>query len=660
MLASRSWQLTKPMRQVIGATRSYTDGFATLQSKLSKLSLRELKGRLNNLLEAPEKDEKETKEPLARKRFASFGQAQPLFPETVVMFALVPFDDVGGGQRSAQLARVLTARGFRVVYVYLYKKYNFTTQSFEDSHVDVPRLSHLHIDEVTPFTVLQNVAPGSTAIFEAPHPRYEAFFDTCRRVGLHTVFELIDAWDTSLGGDWYRPEVMTRFVRESDSAVGTARALVESLKTHGRKDPLYLPNAGNEQLFDMTASYERPRDMEAGTRALVYVGSLYGEWFGWEYVSAAAAACPEAIVYLIGDPPKDRVVPSNVRFLGPRPIEEVPAYLAHADATLLPFLPGKISDAVSPIKIFEYLFMGKPVISTDLPEIRGYPNVHIAGSAEHFGRLCADVNGTETRPERFIMANSWAHRADHLVKLSAQQQISLVVSGEASAEGVRRLFESLKLHGVAHVREVVWLCGGFESKLAAELSQGGPKLVTVAERANTLMHAWDLAKAHCAGNVVGFIDVGQWFTSRGVFDEAQVLLHQRATIGAVGVGAGWLTRGTLETHSLEGRAAKAHTTYRQQGYRTDVAFLQKTGLFVRRPLLDGLKVEGPAWDGSTFEMAEVSFQLRELGFELAWRDLTGLRPGAAKTEPVATSEQTEQFTSRWQHRADLFLGRPPA
>lgn len=659
MQTSKSWQITRPMRDVAGVTRTYTHQFQGLQSKLRKLSLRELGGRLSMLLDAPAKEESPPTLPAAqRPRFPTLGQALPLFPETVVMFALVPFDDVGGGQRSAQLARVLTARGYRVVYVYLYKKYNFAKGGFEDSHVDVPRLSHLHIDDVTPLTVLQNVAPGSTAIFEAPHPRYEAFFDTCRRVGLNTVFELIDAWDTSLGGDWFKPELMKRFVLESDAAVGTAHALVESLKKYGRKDPLYLPNAGNEQLFDFTATYERPRDLEAGRRALTYVGSLYGEWFGWDYIQAAAEACPDALIYLIGDPPKDKLVATNVRLLGPRPIEQVPAYLAHSDATLLPFIPGKISDAVSPIKIFEYLFMGKPVVATDLPEIRAYPNVHIANSVEHFGRLCADVEGTSVRPERFISANSWAYRADQVLPLKAQPHVSLIVTGEATAESVRRFFETLKLHASQHVTEVVWLSGGLETKLLAEVTGSGPKVVPIPERAATLMQAWDLGKPHCTGTLVGFVDIGQWFTSRGAFEEASLLLRQRATIGAVSTAASWLTRGTLEAQRVEPRSAQAHPTYRQQGYRTDVAYLDKSGLFIRRELLGQLKVEGAAWDGSTFEMAELSFQLRELGFELAWRDLTGLRPPPVKEGSRATPEQAEQFLTRWQHRADLFSGQP--
>ncbi|MFT2612714.1 glycosyltransferase family 1 protein, partial [Escherichia coli] len=58
--------------------------------------------------------------------------------------------------------------------------------------------------------------------------------------------------------------------------------------------------------------------------------------------------------------------------------------MAYSDFCLLPFSPGKISDAVSPIKVFEYLFAGKPVVSTDLPEINGYPGLRIEKNPEDF------------------------------------------------------------------------------------------------------------------------------------------------------------------------------------------------------------------------------------------------------------------------------------
>ena len=109
-------------------------------------------------------------------------------------------------------------------------------------------------------------------------------------------------------------------------------------------------------------------------------------------------------------------LPANVRLLGSRRIDELPAYLQNCDVAILPFVPGKISDAVSPIKIFEYLAMSKPVVATALPEISHYPNVFIARTVDEFADLCSRQDLRGSKAESFIMRNTWQCRAVDLVR----------------------------------------------------------------------------------------------------------------------------------------------------------------------------------------------------------------------------------------------------
>ncbi|MBX7116027.1 MAG: glycosyltransferase [Myxococcaceae bacterium] len=401
MEQSRSWKLTQPLRGVMGETRTRAE---RLQANWKNLST-DFKQQLTRLL-----DNQAPVQPI------SFAANEGTQAPTVVVFAFVPFDDVGGGQRSAQLTRALTAQGHRVIYVHLLERFDFALGRHQKSNVSRPGLRHLSIDDTTPQAVLDAAGKNAVVLFEAPHPALLPYLKACNKTGLATVFELIDDWNTTLGDGWFSEDTAAEFIRHARVVAGTARSLVDVLQARGRADALYVPNAADEQLFRPAAKHAKPAEFEAGKRALLYVGSLYGDWFSWEHIRSAAAECPDDFIYLIGDCPPRRRLPPNVRALGPRSIEQVPAYLAHTDIALLPFAPGKVSTAVSPIKVFEYLFMGKPVVATDLPEIRGYPGVSIAHSVTEFGRLCATPLAAYFDPQAFIAGNTWTRRVEQLLR----------------------------------------------------------------------------------------------------------------------------------------------------------------------------------------------------------------------------------------------------
>lgn len=106
---------------------------------------------------------------------------------------------------------------------------------------------------------------------------------------------------------------------------------------------------------------------------------MWGEWFDWDLITKLAENS-DISINLIGDNSgiMDRVnsMPENVHFLGIKKQTDLPAYLSFVDFTILPFKPGSISDYVSPLKIFEYIAMGKYVLTTKLPDLENYPNLY--------------------------------------------------------------------------------------------------------------------------------------------------------------------------------------------------------------------------------------------------------------------------------------------
>ena len=78
----------------------------------------------------------------------------------------------------------------------------------------------------------------------------------------------------------------------------------------------------------------------------------------------------------------------NVRVLGPRPYAHVPAYVQAFDVCWVPFDQSQVSRAANPVKIYEYLALGKPVVSTPVADTETFGGlVHVGRSADEIAAL---------------------------------------------------------------------------------------------------------------------------------------------------------------------------------------------------------------------------------------------------------------------------------
>jgi glycosyltransferase involved in cell wall biosynthesis len=75
----------------------------------------------------------------------------------------------------------------------------------------------------------------------------------------------------------------------------------------------------------------------------------------------------------------------NVRIIGERAYADLPRYLKRFDVCLNPYKNDGVARGASPLKLYEYLASGKPVVSTDMPEARLFPEVvDIARTPDEF------------------------------------------------------------------------------------------------------------------------------------------------------------------------------------------------------------------------------------------------------------------------------------
>ena len=603
---------------------------------------------------------------------------RPLLDDDLIIVTGVPFDDVGGGQRAAQLARCALKTGRRVIFLYIYKKFDFELNHHVESAVVVPGLIHKFIGATSPAEVLKFVSPNATLLLELPHSETLPYLQLFNLRGMTTVFELIDDWESSLGGDWFNLQIYHQIVREAKFVVGTAKVLVNKLRELGRYDVVYLPNAANEYIFDKYKKYERPIDLPNRSRRIaLYFGSLYGDWFGWDYIVSAAQENRDMDFVLIGDKPSEKSLPplpANVIFLGGKKIDELPAYLAYSDIGLLPFSPGKISDAVSPIKIFEYLFSGVPVVATRLPEIEDYPGVLIACSTDEFASLCKGRESSADFKEmndRFIYQNSWFSRLENIAfmgrEIEFRKLTSVIILIHNNSNIIGRCLDSLFLHCAEYLHEVIVVDNASSDGGADFVEREFPSVKVIRNSANGCSSGRNLGVQNASGKYLAFFDSDQWFTSSSCFKEALSILSRDANVGAVGWAAGWFEAGRDDLGGMiadycQNRAMNDAAI--RHGYRSDIGYLGTGGFFLPKSVFDSTDGFDVAYDPTCFEDTDVSFQIKKLGFEVCYRDLTGIRHQPHQTTMASAGSDDYQklfrrnakyFMEKWSNFPQFFL-----
>lgn len=259
-------------------------------------------------------------------------------------------------------------------------------------------------------------------VFAMPYNGYEAscFADAT------VIYESVDEIEV-FGGDTARlRREHERLVGEADVVVATADQLLEGVR-EARPDAILAPNGVDFGHFAIDAP-ACPKEMEDLDGPIIgYYGAL-ARWVDYDLLKAAAAARPDWNFILIGPDHDGTAAASglgthtNLHLFGARPYAELPAWLAHFDVATIPFRVDRVTTAVSPLKLFEYLAGGCPVVTTDLPECARIPQVRVArDSAEWIAQIeeaLATGRGEAVRRElqEAARAHTWEARAETIMQ----------------------------------------------------------------------------------------------------------------------------------------------------------------------------------------------------------------------------------------------------
>lgn len=209
-------------------------------------------------------------------------------------------------------------------------------------------------------------------------------------------------------------------VAKADAITCTAERIHERLKKmYPDKLIKLVPNAYDESMELHLQSNIAPNN----NKIIGYVGA-WAPWVDEALIRKLAYAVPTSNIVIIGIE-FDKIfrmhdVP-NITYLGHLPHDELAAHLHTFSVCLIPFKINSITLATNPVKMYEYLATGKPVVSTNLPECRKYEKVISIGTS-HLDFIAKvkkllEEPGSSGPRRQVALSNTWDHRCNSILSL---------------------------------------------------------------------------------------------------------------------------------------------------------------------------------------------------------------------------------------------------
>ena len=340
-------------------------------------------------------------------------------------------------QRPQQLARQFARNGHRVFYI---------RTKFREEDIPEPSMIEDRIYSFSllgePKRVIYQEAPSEAEldVFEASLSGLAQAASICeavclvqlpfwgplaerlkRRFGWKVVY---DCMDDHHGFDSNHPRMLAleeRLFQICDLALATSLPLYRKCARLAKR-VLQLPNAADLNHFSqpMEDWPVPPEIVSLAGPVIGYMGAI-SAWFDFDLLRHAPQQPPEWNFVLIGstwdaERHHDLERKPNVFFLGEKPYDELPAYLAQMDAACIPFKITPITRSTDPVKLYEYLAAGLPVVASPLPELERFKDwVQVAGTPEEFTRaletaLERESPGLAQERKKAVRVHTWARR----------------------------------------------------------------------------------------------------------------------------------------------------------------------------------------------------------------------------------------------------------
>jgi hypothetical protein len=258
--------------------------------------------------------------------------------------------------------------------------------------------------------------------FVIPH----VYFLTKLHPDCPAVYYCIDKYASLPGVDQTAVSEMDRqLTRDADVVFVASETLLED-KRVSRPDTMLSPHGVDFDAFSRAhRQWERPVDLPSWEGPVVGFFGLIESWIDLSLLAFLARRRPDWLLVLIGHPAVDVTELrnlANVALLGKKPFEALPQYGHFFDVCVLPYVLTEQVINSNPIKLREYLAMGKPTVSVRFPHAENFQEViYLASDHEEFLRQTERAlreDDREARERRIdsVRDSTWRARASDALR----------------------------------------------------------------------------------------------------------------------------------------------------------------------------------------------------------------------------------------------------
>lgn len=253
--------------------------------------------------------------------------------------------------------------------------------------------------------------------------------------GFKIIYEYIDEISTEISGDL--PDFIYKrhenIIRNTDNFIlVTADKLMDDVKNLRKLDKVAMISNGVDYSHWQKSINIIPKKIKdiinRGNPVIGYFGAL-AKWFDYSLIEEIAKKRPNYDIVLIGflydNGFKESSIEQlkNVYYLGVIDYDELPLYGKQFDVAIIPFLLNDITESTNPVKLFEYMALNVPIVTTNLRECKKYKSALISENYNEFIEKIdyalqlskSDEYYTYLKEE--ALENTWEKKAEIFYKL---------------------------------------------------------------------------------------------------------------------------------------------------------------------------------------------------------------------------------------------------
>jgi hypothetical protein len=248
-----------------------------------------------------------------------------------------------------------------------------------------------------------------------------------------SVYHCIDSFKNEKAINLRRNTIETmerKLQKNCDIIFASSKNIFQEMKSACR-NTFYIPSAVDVNFLEYKHREVIPPEMQHIPKPRIgFIGTVDNR-LDLELIEYVVSSEPAWSFVIIGSIADERVTAQlkrhkNIYLLGFKKKEQIPYYIDHIDVCTIPYKINKFTQSISPVKIYEYLSLRKPIVSTQLPEVLSLSEKNIIkvakGKPEFLKNIQAYLKeklnpGVEQKMVTLASLNTWQKRTEAMSEL---------------------------------------------------------------------------------------------------------------------------------------------------------------------------------------------------------------------------------------------------